>query len=162
MRKTILSKILTLLPHFQTWQTRCSETNRAFFINLPPQSNHDVSSLSTLSAMSRPSIALPLSPMAVQTAQKPLLTRQALYSPPAIRQWVQSQDPQPYKVTIDAERHKRRQDVHKDQKSHPTSFNFLHPHFCLNSEDRNLAFHEAVNDMRDAVRMILPTPRLHY
>lgn len=92
--------------------------------------------------------------MAVRTVQKPLHTRLAAYAPPVIRQWVQSQDPQPPKADIDAERLKRRLNVHKDNRSHPTPPTFLHPHFCLNSEDRKLAYHEGLSDIRDAVRRI--------
>lgn len=89
--------------------------------------------------------------MVVGGLHQSLTTRLASYSPPAIRTWVQSHEPQPSKSTIDAERHKRRVDIHKDNQSFPSSTTFLHPHFCLNSVDRSLAYHEGVSDIRDAV-----------
>lgn len=101
--------------------------------------------------MSQPAFNLPQTPLAVATEQKPLMTAHAPYAPPAIRAWVQSQEPQPQKLQISAERNARRCDVRLDKANYPNMRNFLHPHFCLNAEDRRLAFHEGVGDIRDAV-----------
>ncbi|KAF7977126.1 hypothetical protein HWV62_4744 [Athelia sp. TMB] len=85
--------------------------------------------------------------------QRSTHTVRAPYSPPCIRDWVQQQDPQPKNQDIAAERHRRRFNIHFDQQEYPASAgqNFLHPHFCLNREDRLWAWHEGVSDIQDAV-----------
>ena len=41
--------------------------------------------------------------------------------------------------------------IHKDNLSYTLPTTFLHPHFCLNSVDRSLAYHEGASDIQDAV-----------
>ena len=110
-------------------------------------------SLSLLTSMLQSTQHLPQTPVAATHSQRPIQTQRAPYGPPAICEWVQSQHPQPARQEIAAERHQRRYDIRKDQQEYPppTSMHFLHPHFCLNVEDRNLAFDEGMNDIRDAV-----------
>lgn len=146
----ILSAISVEVPHDQTRQAARTARKQQLHISTAPNL---ATVASAAAAMSTPSINLPVSPMASRTAQRPLHTRLANYSPPAIRQWVQSQHPQPHKRTIDCERFNRRLDLHKDGRGFPTSFAFLHPHFCLNSADRNLAYHEGISDIKDVVRV---------
>jgi hypothetical protein len=82
-----------------------------------------------------------------------LKTERAPYGPPCIREWVQGQDPNPHHHEIAAERHGRRFDIQHDQQDYPAASNakFLHPHFCLNADDRRLAWHEGIGDIKDAV-----------
>lgn len=101
--------------------------------------------------MSRPPVSLPSSPLAVHAPPRTLATIQAPYAPPALRRWVALQDPEPARREIELERFTRRLSVAKDGAHHPDGFKFLHPHFCLNSTDRGLAFVEGVQDIRDAV-----------
>ncbi|KAG2121453.1 hypothetical protein DEU56DRAFT_704994, partial [Suillus clintonianus] len=74
----------------------------------------------------------------------------APYSPPAIRQWVQSQDTQPLNCDIDCQRFSRRWGIRKDRDQSFSDTLSLHKHFCLNAEDRKLAFHEGMSDIKDA------------
>ena len=101
--------------------------------------------------MSTPTTALPSSLLHIEGTHKPLHTSLTNYSPPVLRHWVHSQDPQPTKSTIDAERYKRHLDIHKDDLSYTLPTTFLHPHFCLNSVDHSLAYHEGTSDIQDAV-----------
>lgn len=80
-------------------------------------------------------------------------TERAPYGPPCIREWVQGQDPNPHHCEIAAERHGRRFDIQHDQQDYPAASDakFLHPHFCLNADDRRLAWHEGIGDIKDAV-----------
>jgi hypothetical protein len=80
----------------------------------------------------------------------------APYSPPAIRQWVQSQDIQPLNCDIDCQRFSRRRGIRQDNRDQSLSGNLsLHDHFCLNTEDRELAFYEGMSDIKDAVCIFL-------
>ena len=56
--------------------------------------------------MSTPTTALPSSLLHIEGAHKPLCTSLTNYSPPALWQWVYSQDPQPMKSIIGAEQYK--------------------------------------------------------
>ena len=107
--------------------------------------------LGSFPLMSTPTMALPSSPLYIEGACKPLHTSLTNYSPPALWHWVHSQDLQPTKSTIDAEWHKRHLDIYKDNLSYTSPTTFLHPHFCLNSVDRSLTYHEGISDIWDAV-----------
>ena len=52
---------------------------------------------------------------------------------------------------IDAEQYKHRLDIHKDDLSCTLPTTFLYPHFCLNSVDCSLAYHESISNIWDAV-----------
>lgn len=75
----------------------------------------------------------------------------APYSPPALRSFTQSQDPQPTLRAIEQHRFNERLHVRKDGDEQLSSNIKLHPHFCLSNEDRKLAYHEGLNDIEDAV-----------
>ena len=107
--------------------------------------------LGSFPLMSTPTTALPSSPLHIEGACKHLHTSLANNSLPALRHWVHSQDPQPTKSMIDAEQYKHCLDIHKDNLSCTSPTTFLHPHFCLNSVNRSLAFHEGISDIWDAV-----------
>lgn len=76
----------------------------------------------------------------------------APYAPPAIRQWVQAQENQPQSHDIDCQRFASRRGIRRDNKENLSSDKALHEHFCLNKDDRELAFHEGMSDIKDAVR----------
>ncbi|KAG1851167.1 hypothetical protein F4604DRAFT_1959244 [Suillus subluteus] len=76
----------------------------------------------------------------------------APYSPPALREWVQSQFPQPLRADIDHQRFMLRRGVHNDGLDTASSSDRgLHHQFCLGKEDRNLAWNEGIGDVHDAV-----------
>ncbi|KAG1774965.1 hypothetical protein EV702DRAFT_1047287 [Suillus placidus] len=74
----------------------------------------------------------------------------APYAPPAIRQWVQAQENQPQSHDIDCQRFANRRGIRHDNKENLSSDKALHEHFCLNKDDRELAFHEGMSDVKDA------------
>ncbi|KAG1857533.1 hypothetical protein C8R48DRAFT_674534 [Suillus tomentosus] len=73
----------------------------------------------------------------------------APYAPPAIRQWVQAQQNQPQSHDIDCQRFANRRGIRHDKENLSTN-KCLHEHFCLNKDDRELAFHEGMSDIKDA------------
>ncbi|KAG1718844.1 uncharacterized protein EDB91DRAFT_1258135 [Suillus paluster] len=74
----------------------------------------------------------------------------ATYSPPAIRHWVQDQETQLSSREIDCRRYSCCRGICNDGTNNiPTQL--LHNHFCLNQGDRELAFHEGMGDIKDAV-----------
>jgi hypothetical protein len=76
----------------------------------------------------------------------------APYAPPAICQWVQAQGNQPQSHDIDCQRFLSHRGIRRDNKENLSSDKALHEHFCLNKDDRELAFHEGMSDIKDAVR----------
>lgn len=88
------------------------------------------------------------------SSQSPTQTVRGHYGPSSIRQWVQQQDPNPTHQAIAVERCNRQYNIHRDGQEFPAHVgnNFLHLHFCHNSEDRKLVFAEGVTDIKDAVR----------
>ena len=88
-----------------------------------------------------------------QTSRNSTTTLQAPYGPPCLGEWVQEQDPNPVWSEIAAVHHAKRLNVCTDGQEYPANVgnNFLHPHFCLNANDRSLAWHKGVGDIKDAV-----------
>lgn len=78
----------------------------------------------------------------------------AIYSPPAIRHWVQDQETELSSREIDCQRYSCRRGIRKDGTNN-TPTRLLHNHFCLNQGDRELAFHEGMGDIEDAVGCFL-------
>ncbi|KIK33284.1 hypothetical protein CY34DRAFT_18465 [Suillus luteus UH-Slu-Lm8-n1] len=77
---------------------------------------------------------------------------QALYSPTALREWVQNHSPQPPRADIDCRRFMLRRGVHNDRlDSASSSDQGLHAQFCLSKGDRDLAWNEGISDVQDAV-----------
>ncbi|KAG2743927.1 hypothetical protein P692DRAFT_201869727 [Suillus brevipes Sb2] len=74
----------------------------------------------------------------------------APYAPPAIRQWVQAQGNQPQSHDIACQRFLSRRGIRRDNKENLSSDKALHEHFCLNKDDRELAFYEGMSDIKDA------------
>lgn len=87
------------------------------------------------------------------SSRQPTQTIRGPYGPSCIREWVVQQEPNPSRQDIAKERHKRQYNIHRDGQEFPAQAgnNFLHPHFCHNSQDRQLAFVEGVGDIKDAV-----------
>jgi hypothetical protein len=102
--------------------------------------------------MSQSAQHLPQTPLPPTCPQQPVQSLRAPYRP-AIRQWVQSQNPQPDCREIVAEWHHRCFNIQNDQQDYPSTHSrqFLHPHFCLGVEDCNLAFDEGISDIQDTV-----------
>ncbi|KAG1869620.1 hypothetical protein F4604DRAFT_1927023 [Suillus subluteus] len=78
------------------------------------------------------------------------MNSRAPYSPSAIRQWAQdpTRESQLLCKDIDCERYSRRHGISRTSDS---TMRTLHPQFCLDIQDRMLAWHEGVSDVRDAV-----------
>ncbi|OCH89489.1 hypothetical protein OBBRIDRAFT_835803 [Obba rivulosa] len=74
----------------------------------------------------------------------------APYSPPALRIFTQTQDPELALRDIEQHRFKQRLHVRKDGNEQIHSDIRLHDHFCLSNTDRKLAYHDALNDIEDA------------
>ncbi len=74
------------------------------------------------------------------------------YGPAAILAYALAQDSsEPLGTALHIERFRQRLNVHLDGNEQFDNGRSLHSHFCLTAEDRRLAFHEGLRDVRDAV-----------
>lgn len=95
----------------------------------------------------------PLMPTPNNPSQRMIQEQRAPYSPSSLRRWVQQQDPNPDAASIAAEGHRRRHGVHSDMQEYPANNqpNWLHPHFCLQKDDRELVRSEGMMELKDTV-----------
>lgn len=123
--------------------------------NFPPAMATAAGATPIIYTMSRTSATnIQQTPLATMSnSQQSIQTIRGSYGPPSIREWVQEHNPNPSRQEIASERHRRQYDIHRDHQEYPAQSgnNFLHPHFCHNTNDRKLTFQEGVGDIHDAV-----------
>jgi len=87
--------------------------------------------------------------MSNMTPQRSSTTLQAPYSPSALRSFTNSTSLARSLADISSERFARRFNVRAD--SDHQLHRLLHSHFCLNKQDRGLAYRDGLGDIQDAV-----------